>query len=109
VNDGGQIVGVSVDGAVQSMKDTVTRWITDLVVPHLDFSLEIVETEDGRAVLYVEVKEGASPPYGVDRADSRYYIHRGATTFPASADDVRTMARARPPVTGTSSGFAGLP
>jgi len=109
VNDDGQIVGISVDGTGQSMKDTVTRWITDLVVPHLDFSLDIVEMEYGRAVLYVEVQEGASPPYGVDPANPRYYIRRGATTFPASADDVRRIARARPPTPGTSFSFAGLP
>jgi len=112
VNDDGQIVGVSVDGAgqsIQSMKDTVTRWITDLVAPHLDFSLDIIEMEDGRAVLHVEVQEGASPPYGVVPANPSYYIRRGATTFPASADHVRTVARARPPIRGTPFGFAGLP
>ena len=49
-----------------------------------------------RWVLHVEVQEGASPPYGVDPANPSYYIRRGATTFPASADDVRTIARARP-------------
>jgi len=108
VDDDGRIVGVSADGAGQSMKDTVTRWITDLVVPHLDFSLDIVETEDGRAVLYVEVQEGASPPYGVDPAKPSYYIRRGATTFPASADDVRTIARARPLTPGPPVGLAGL-
>jgi len=114
VEDEGQIVGVSIEGAGESirsmkdMKDTVTRWITDLVVPHLDFSLGIVEMENGRAVLDVEVQEGTSAPYGVDPANPSYYIRRGATTFPASADDVRTIARARPPTTGTSFGFAGL-
>ena len=99
VNDDGEIVGVSADEAIQPDKDTVTRWITDLVDPHLDFSLDIVETEGGPAVLYVEVQEGASPPYGVDPANPSYYMRRGATTFPASADDVRTIARTRPPLT----------
>jgi hypothetical protein len=108
VNDDGQIVGISVDGAGQSRKDTVTRWITDLVDPHLGFSLTIVEV-DGRAVLYVEVEEGASPPYGVDPANPSYYIRRGATTFPASADDVRTIARARPPTPPCQHGLRHLP
>jgi len=111
VNDDGRIVGVGVsaDRGIPSDKDTVTRWITDLVVPHLAFSLDIVETEGGLAVLYVEVQEGVSPPYGVDPANPSYYIRRGATTFPASADDVRTIARARPPLPpGPPLGLAGL-
>jgi predicted HTH transcriptional regulator len=67
-----------------------------------------VETEEGRAVLYVEVKEGKLPPYGVDPANPSYYIRRGATTFPASADDVRSLARARPLTPGPPLGLAGL-
>ena len=107
VDDDGRIVGVGADAPTQSDEDAVTHWIKDLVVPHLDFSLHIVKTEDGRWILHVEVKEGASPPYGVDPANPSYYIRRGATTFPASADDVRTIARARP-VTPWP-GFGGLP
>lgn len=108
VDDDGPIVGVSADGAIQSHKDTVTHWIKDLVDPHVDFVLDIVETGGGRTVLCVEVKEGASPPYGVEPAKPSYYIRRGATTFPASAADVRTIARARPPTPEPLLGRAGL-
>ena len=108
VDDDGRIVGVSTDGASQSYKDTVTRWITDLIVPHLEFALDMVDTEDGRWVLHVEVQEGTSPPYGVDPANPSYYIRRGATTFPASADDVRTIARARPLTPGPLVGRDGF-
>ncbi len=106
MDDEGRIAGVSTDGAGQSYKDTVTRWITDLVDPHLEFDLDIVETDDGRWVLHVEVQEGASPPYGVDPANPSYYIRRGATTFPASAGDVRTITRARPSTPGPLPGRA---
>jgi hypothetical protein len=108
VDDDGRIVGVSADGAGQCDKDTVTRWITDLVDPHLDFFLDIVETEDGLAVLYVEAQEGHCPPYGVDPANPSYYIRRGATTFPASAADVRALARARPLIPEPPAGLARL-
>lgn len=108
VDDDGQIAGVGADRPGQSYKDTVTRWITGLVVPHLDFVLDIVETEDGGWLLHVEVQEGASPPYGVEPANPSYYIRRGATTFPASAEDVRTIARARPPVPWSRLGLAGI-
>jgi len=108
VDDDGRIAGVGADRPGQSDKDTVTRWIADLVVPHLDFVLDIVETEDGRWVLHVEVQEGASPPYGVDPANPSYYIRRGGTTFPASAEDVRTIARAHPPAPGSQLGLAGI-
>lgn len=102
VDDDGQAVGISADSTDQSIKDTVTRWITDIVVPHLNFALDIVETEAGRALLCVEVQEGTSPPYGVDPGNPSYYIRRGATTFPASADDIRTIARNRPPLASAS-------
>ena len=47
VDDDGRIVGVGADAPTQSDEDAVTHWIKDLVVPHLDFSLDIVGTEDG--------------------------------------------------------------
>ena len=93
VDDDGQIVGINSDDDGRTIKDTVTRWIADLIAPHLVFSLDIFWIEDGLGVLHVEVQEGSSPPYGVDPAKPHYYIRRGATTFPASADDVRTMVR----------------
>lgn len=108
VGDDGRIAGISPDESSQSVKDTITRWITDDIVPHVDFVLDIVETAEGRAVLLVEIREGVSPPYGVDAANPRYYIRRGATTFPASADDVRAIARARPPTSGPPLGVPRL-
>ena len=97
-DDHGQIVGVPAEQATADAKDTLTRWITYLVVPHVDFHLQVLQTEDSKQVLDVEIKKGVLPPYGVEPANPQYYIRRGATTFPASAEDVRHMARSTPPV-----------
>jgi len=97
VDDSGLMLGVSADEASAAGKDTVTRWIADLIVPHLPFTVQSIAVAEGRAVLHVAVEQGASPPYAVDPARPSYYIRRGATTFPAAANDVRMLARSRPP------------
>lgn len=104
VDDSGSMVGVSAEVAVDAGKDTITRWISDLVAPHLDFSVESVRLAEGCWVVQVVVQEGTAPPYGVSPANPSYYLRRGATTFPASADDVRAMARARPPLAAPALG-----
>lgn len=99
VNDDGQVVGIGTSEVDQDTKDSVTRWITDIIAPHLKFGVEIVPVGDGKRVLHIEVQEGDSPPYGVDPANPSFYIRRGATTFAASTEDVRTIARTRPVLT----------
>jgi predicted HTH transcriptional regulator len=62
-------------------------------------------------VLVVAVEAGNQPPYGVNPANPRYYIRRGATTFPASSDQVRSLGRSRPPADRSDSspfGYHGL-
>jgi hypothetical protein len=96
VDDDGEIVGVDGNAVSQPDKDDITHWITDIVVPHLDFSVDIIETEGGRKVFHVEVQPGGSPPYGINPGMPVYYIRRGATTFPAGQDDARQLALSRP-------------
>lgn len=96
VDDDGEIVGVDGNAVSQSDKDDVTHWITDIAVPHLDFAVDIIETEGGRKVFHVEVQPGESPPYGINPGTPVYYIRRGATTFPAGQDDARQLALSRP-------------
>lgn len=100
VDDDGQVVGVgNVDE--QEACDTVARFISSIVTPVPQFTVYSVDAEaaDQRStpVLVVEVEAGNQPPYGTNPANPRYYIRRGATTFPASSDQVRALARSRPP------------
>ncbi|MGH9128350.1 MAG: AlbA family DNA-binding domain-containing protein [Acidimicrobiales bacterium] len=64
VDNSGGVVGVGTEGAGGVGKDTITRWITDLVAPHLDFVVDSVEVDEGRWTLVVRVREGTAPPYG---------------------------------------------
>jgi len=81
------------------MLDTVTRFVASKVTPLPSYSVGKIEFDDqpGKVVLVLTVDSGGEPPYGVNPANPQYYIRRGATTFPASADQVRALARSRPP------------
>ncbi|MDA8309424.1 MAG: ATP-binding protein [Actinomycetota bacterium] len=99
VEDDGSVVGVNVTDA-QEARDTVTRFISSIVTPVPEFRIEYVNVDNDEGtsslVLLLTVNQGPQPPYGVNPANPRYYIRRGATTFPASADQVRALARSRP-------------
>lgn len=100
VRDDGRIVGLSgLD--TQKERDTVARFVSSTVTPVPDFRVDRVshEGDDGSVldVIVLTVDQGDQPPYGVDPAHPKYYIRRGATTFEASSDQVRALARSRPP------------
>jgi hypothetical protein len=100
VADGGAIVGLSgVD--IQKECDTVAQFVSSTVtpVPHFRVARVSEEGNDGSAldVIVLTVDQGDQPPYGVDPAHPKYYVRRGATTFEASSDQVRALARSRPP------------
>ena len=100
VCDDGTIIGLPGADDVKDACDTVTRFVTSMVAPLPDFSIETVQAEGGvpMAVIVLTVESGSEPPYGVNPANSQYYVRRGATTFPASASQVRAWARSRPPI-----------
>jgi hypothetical protein len=97
VDDDGQVVGLGDDQVTRDAQDAVANWIRSVVVPHVDFQIRALRDEGGRAVLDVEVGKGPLPPYGVDPGNPQYYVRRGATTFPASADEVRHLAQSTLP------------
>lgn len=100
VEDDGSVVGIVSDD-LRTACDMVTRFVADTVAPRVQFTVTTVPVElaEGRTVVIVlAVHQGSDPPYGVNPADPRYYIRRGATTFPASVDQVRSLARSRPPI-----------
>lgn len=119
--DGGRVLfGVEDDGSITGLGpediraecDTVTRFIADTVTPRVHFTVTAVSMELGGGrtipVIVVAVDQGTDPPYGVNPADPRYYIRRGATTFPASADQVRWLARSRPQLQAPGSPFGSV-
>ena len=105
--DGGWLfLGVANDGRfggvqmLRSLDDSqlaVINLIKDQVTPLVRFDVNTHDF-DGKHVMVVTVEQGEDPPYGVGPANPRYYVRRGATTFPASSEAVRQLARSRPPM-----------
>jgi predicted HTH transcriptional regulator len=97
-NEDGVVIGLLAADVTQAAEDAVTNFVRSLVTPLPNYTLERYDIDDqpGRIVLVLNIERGATPPYGVDPANPRYYVRRGGTTFPASADEVRTLARSRP-------------
>lgn len=111
VDDDGQVIGLGEIDAPEAC-DTVARFVSSIVTPVPGFRVDgiTVGNDTGTAlVLVLTVDQGGQPPYGVNPANPRYYIRRGATTFPASSDQVRALARSRPPADNPYSGHFGLP
>ena len=108
--DGGHILfGVTDEGAIVGLNgvdaqkecDTVAQFVASTVTPVPHFQVKRVSDEDNDGsvldVIALTVDQGDQPPYGVDPAHPKYYVRRGATTFEASSDQVRALARSRPP------------
>lgn len=88
----GEIKGVTDD--LDELKSRLTLMIRDKIFPEPRTRIESCEV-NGQRLVAVIVEEGDSGPYGVgsDRRNLRYYVRRGATTPPASQDEIRAAAR----------------
>lgn len=97
VANNGTIEGLTLPGTVDQSQLAIINLIKDLVTPLAYFDVQTFEI-DGHSIMVVTVSQGANPPYGVEPANPRYYVRRGGTTFPATAEAVRQLARSRPPM-----------
>ena len=98
VEDDGKVIGLPANTDIRQALDTVTRFVASKVTPLPSYSVGTIafDAEPDKVVLVLTVDSGGEPPYGVNPASPQYYVRRGATTFPASADQVRALARSRP-------------
>jgi predicted HTH transcriptional regulator len=94
------VVGLLKSDTDGRTKDRVTNLVRGNMAPLPDFSVELYDVDDkpDKMVLVLHVEAGPAPPYGVKPGNPSYYLRRGATTFPASADQLRALARSRPPM-----------
>jgi hypothetical protein len=93
-SDEATIVGVIEDLA--DARDRLTNIVTGNLTAIPEIEVREFVTEQGR-VLGLFVDRGDETPYGVDKLNPRYYIRANATTLPATAEQVRRLARSRPP------------
>lgn len=98
---GGTIVfGIDPDEATISQipdrydlaRDRLTNIIEGNLTEVPPFEIRRLDTAAG-LVIAVEIGTGESPPYGVDRQKPIFYIRSNATTLPATAEQVRRLAR----------------
>jgi hypothetical protein len=93
VADDGDVVGVDTESrTIEDLRDDVTRSITDMVDPLPPFRVDRITLSD-KPLLVVRVERGPHPPYGVDKTKPTFYVRRGATTFPASVQQVHSLAQ----------------
>ena len=90
VDETGELKGIV--GNLLEQKDRVIHMIRDNVVPRPSLRVENCKL-NGKQIIAVFVDEGDSPPYGLDAAKPRFYIRRGATTFPANQAEIRGFAK----------------
>jgi predicted HTH transcriptional regulator len=97
VTNDGEVVGVEADRQRTSPVDRLTNLIRNWVQPLPPFEVELLPVPDheDRVVVVVVVEPGTTPPYGAGTTAERlvYYIRRGATSFAATPDEVRRLAR----------------
>lgn len=102
--DSDEVSVVGVGGPLPAARDQLNNIVTDIVTPRPQVEVRAYET-DGRLVVGLHVGPGVEPLYGVDPANPRYYVRRGASTLPAKPDDVAAVVRARPPREGVVSPY----
>jgi hypothetical protein len=84
--------------------DDLTQMIRDNVFPEPTVRITAVEVER-RRIVTIYVQKGASVPYGLQEINTRYYVRRGATTFPARPEELRAIVLSRQP--SAQGPFAG--
>jgi predicted HTH transcriptional regulator len=103
VADDGAVVGVdTASRTLQELRDDVTRFIADMVDPLPTFRVDCITLSD-KPLLVVRVEKGPHTPYGVDKVKPTFYVRRGATTFPASVQQVHSLAQGNVSSVATSA------
>lgn len=86
---------------VPKFQDSVSDLIDDWVHPAPGWAFDLLSVPGSRSREVVElmVSPGDWPPYGVGttRRSLRYYVRHAARSVPARPDEVRALARSRPP------------
>lgn len=94
VDDNGVVCGMT--GDINRLRDTVTQTIQSNMVPIPSFDIEVRQL-NGKTVIVVRVGQTATHACGVNAADPRYYVRRGATNSPATPEEITNLVLLRHP------------
>jgi len=98
--DEATVVGVA--EAAAAARDRLTDLIRGNVSPSPVFDFRSYDL-DGKVLIVLDVDHGGSPPYGLrsHNESAAFYIRRGASTYPATSEEVRAIALASIPDQGS--------
>jgi hypothetical protein len=89
------------DTDAPDFQDSVSDLIDDWVHPTPTWTFDLVDIPGSRSrvVVALNVSPGDVPPYGIGTTSRslRYYVRHAARSLPARPDEVRALARSRPP------------
>lgn len=86
----GKIVGIK--GNVEQEKSRLTQMIRNNLT-HQPIYKIYIQKVDGVELIVVQVESGTNRPYGIHGSNPNYYVRRGATTFPATPDEIRILSQ----------------
>lgn len=86
----GQVVGIK--GNVEQEKVRLAQMIRNNLT-HQPIYKIFTQKIDGVELIIVQVDAGNNPPYGINSSNPNYYVRRGATTFPATPDEIRILTQ----------------
>ena len=96
-NENGDIVGIT--GDANGEEDRITNMIRNIVVPEPQIRVEHCDINE-KQVIAVYVDKGDLRPYGLLPDPPKFYVRRGATTFPAKQEEIRALAQPKQPGIG---------
>ena len=92
------------EGDIKKLELTIVQTIHDNVTPMPN--VDVLDTQiNGKPVIAVQVGQTITHACGVNAADPRYYVRRGASNFPARPEEITNLVLARHPTRARYSPF----
>jgi hypothetical protein len=104
IDDSGNPCGLA--GDIRDLEDTITRTIHDSMTPMPPVDISNAQI-NGQPVIIITVGQTATHACGVNAANPRYYLRRGASNFPARPEEITNLVLARHPVPYNPLSHAG--
>jgi glutaredoxin-related protein len=94
-------------GDMGRLADTITRTIHDNIIPMPPVDILQVQIHEQPVVIIV-IGQTTTHACGVNAADPRYYVRRGASNFPARPEEITNLVLARHPAAYNPLARAGM-
>jgi len=104
IDDNGNPCGLA--GDIRDLEVTITRTIHDNLTPMPPVDISTAQM-NGQPVIIIVVGQTTTHACGVNAANPRYYVRRGASNFPARPEEITNLILARHPVPYNPLSHAG--